>query len=217
MLEQSTFAAFLFDMDGTLTNSIAAAERVWTRWALDKGVNVDELLPTIHGVRCIDTLRRLNLPGVDPEREAELLAQAETDDVEGVISIEGAAAFLASLPAERWAVVTSAPRKLAERRILAAGLPLPKVMVAAEDVAHGKPAPDCFLLAARRLGVNAEECLVFEDAIAGITAAEAAGAKVMVITAAHSHAMDTSHPTLKSYDAYSIEFNDEGRLQLRAR
>lgn len=212
MLEQSTFAAFLFDMDGTLTNSIAAAERVWTRWALDKGVNVDELLPTIHGVRCIDTLRRLNLPGVDPEREAELLAQAETDDVEGVISIEGAAAFLASLPAERWAVVTSAPRKLAERRILAAGLPLPKVMVAAEDVAHGKPAPDCFLLAARRLGVNAEECLVFEDAIAGITAAEAAGAKVMVITAAHSHAMDTAHPTLKSYDAYSIELNDDGRL-----
>ena len=110
MLEDHTFAAFLFDMDGTLTNSIAAAERVWTQWAQSKGLNVEELLSTIHGVRCVDTLRRLNLPGVDPEREAELLAQAETDDVEGVVSIEGAARFLAALPADRWAVVTSAPR-----------------------------------------------------------------------------------------------------------
>jgi sugar-phosphatase len=217
MLEQHTFAAFLFDMDGTLTNSIAAAERVWSQWALSKGLDVAALLPTIHGVRCVDTLRRLNLPDVDPEREAELLAQAEIDDVEGVVSIEGAARFLASLPVERWAVVTSAPRLLAERRIRAAGLPLPHVMVAAEDVTHGKPAPDCFLLAATRLGVKPKECLVFEDALAGIAAAEAAGAKVMVITAAHTHAMDTPHPTLKTYDAYAITFNDQGAMQLRAR
>lgn len=149
MLEQHTFAAFLFDMDGTLTNSIAAAERVWTQWALSKGLDVEALLSTIHGVRCVDTLRRLNLPGVDPEREAGLIAQAETDDVEGVVSIEGAARFLAALPADRWAVVTSAPRALAERRIQAAGLPLPGIMVAAEDVERGKPAPDCFVLAAK--------------------------------------------------------------------
>lgn len=216
MLEEHTFAAFLFDMDGTLTNSIAAAERVWTQWAQSKGLNVEELLSTIHGVRCVDTLRRLNLPGVDPEREAELLALAETDDVEGVVSIEGAACFLAGLPADRWAVVTSAPRLLAERRIQAAGLPLPDIMVAAEDVERGKPAPDCFLLAAQKLGVKPEECLVFEDAPAGIAAAEAAGAKVMVITATHKHAIETPHSSLTSYDAYGVSINDQGRLQLRA-
>ncbi|WP_110947534.1 HAD-IA family hydrolase [Pseudomonas bohemica] len=215
MLEQHTFAAFLFDMDGTLTNSIAAAERVWTQWALSKGLDVEALLSTIHGVRCVDTLRRLNLPGVDPEREAELIAQAETDDVEGVVSIEGAARFLAALPADRWAVVTSAPRALAERRIQAAGLPLPGIMVAAEDVERGKPAPDCFVLAAKKLGVKPEECLVFEDAPAGIAAAEAAGAKVMVITATHKHAIETPHSSLTSYDAYAVSINDQGRLQLR--
>ncbi len=215
MLEQHRFSAFLFDMDGTLTNSVAAAERVWSQWAEGKGLNVADFLPTIHGVRCIDTLRRLNLPGVDPEREADLLAQAEIDDVEGVVSIEGAARFLAALPAERWAVVTSAPRLLAERRILAAGLPLPQIMVSAEDVEHGKPAPDCFLLAARKLGVKPDECLVFEDAPAGIAAAEAAGAKVMVITAAHSHVIETAHPTLATYDSYGVVIDQQGFLQLR--
>ena len=215
MLEQHRFSAFLFDMDGTLTNSVAAAERVWSHWAEGKGLNVADFLPTIHGVRCIDTLRRLNLPGVDPEREADLLAQAEIDDVEGVVSIEGAARFLAALPAERWAVVTSAPRLLAERRILAAGLPLPQIMVSAEDVEHGKPAPDCFLLAARKLGVKPDECLVFEDAPAGIAAAEAAGAKVMVITAAHSHVIETAHPTLATYDSYGVVIDEQGFLQLR--
>lgn len=216
MLEQHRFSAFLFDMDGTLTNSVAAAERVWSQWAEGKGLNVADFLPTIHGVRCIDTLRRLNLPGVDPEREADLLAQAEIDDVEGVVSIEGAARFLAALPAERWAVVTSAPRLLAERRILAAGLPLPQIMVSAEDVEHGKPAPDCFLLAAKKLGVKPEECLVFEDAPAGIAAAEAAGAKVMVITAAHQHLIETAHPTLATYDSYGVVIDDQGFLQLRS-
>jgi sugar-phosphatase len=216
MLEQHRFSAFLFDMDGTLTNSVAAAERVWSQWAEGKGLNVADFLPTIHGVRCIDTLRRLNLPGIDPEREADLLAQAEIDDVEGVVSIEGAARFLAALPAERWAVVTSAPRLLAERRILAAGLPLPQIMVSAEDVEHGKPAPDCFLLAAKKLGVKPEECLVFEDAPAGIAAAEAAGAKVMVITAAHQHLIETAHPTLTTYDSYGVALDDQGFLQLRS-
>jgi sugar-phosphatase len=214
---QHSFAAFLFDMDGTLTNSIAAAERVWSQWAQSKGLDVAELLSTIHGVRCVDTLRRLNLPGVDPEREAERLAQAEIDDVEGVIAIDGAAGFLATLPVNRWAVVTSAPRLLAERRILAAGLPLPRIMVTAEDVNQGKPAPDCFLLAAKRLGVKAEECLVFEDAPAGIAAAEASGAQVMVITAAHQHAFKTKHPTLTSYDTCGVAVTEQGLLQLRSR
>lgn len=180
-------AALLFDMDGTVLSSIRAAERVWATWGQSHGLDVQAFLPTIHGVRAVDTLRRLALPGIRPEAEAERITQAEIDDVEGIEEIVGAAEFLSSLPTDRWAIVTSAPRALAVRRIGAAGLPLPSVLIAAEDVGRGKPAPDCFLLAAKRLGANPRECLVFEDAPAGISAAEAAGAAIVVVTATHTH------------------------------
>src|SRR5215207_4477121 len=169
MFAGKKFAAFLFDMDGTVVNSIAAAERVWADWARRQGLDVAAFLPTIHGVRAIETIARLALPGVDPMREADALLQAEAADIDGILPIAGAASFLASLPAERWAIVTSAPRELALLRIAAAGIPLPAILVAAEDVSRGKPAPDCFRLAAERLGVDARDCLVFEDAPAGIS------------------------------------------------
>jgi sugar-phosphatase len=199
MFHEKRFAAFLFDMDGTLLNSVVAAERVWADWARRHGLDVDVFLPTIHGVRSIDTVRRQNLPGIDIEREAAAISQAEIEDVEGVIAIEGVAAFLASLPKDRWAVVTSAPLALARARMGAAGLELPDVVVTAEDVSQGKPAHDCFLLAAKRLGVAAQDCLVFEDAPAGIAAAKAAGASVAVVTAAHLHPFETDDVTLASY------------------
>ncbi|TGV63743.1 HAD family hydrolase, partial [Mesorhizobium sp. M00.F.Ca.ET.149.01.1.1] len=183
----SKFAAFLFDMDGTVLNSIAAAERVWTKWAERHGLDVASFLPTIHGKRAIETIAGLRLAGVDAVAEADALLKAEADDLEGIVPIPGAVAFLKSLPPERWAIVTSAPRELALLRIAAAGIPVPAKMVTAEDVTHGKPAPDCFLLAAKRLGVEARDCLVFEDAPAGIAAGEASGASVMVISATHVH------------------------------
>jgi sugar-phosphatase len=124
---------------------------------------------------------------------------AEIEDVEGVEAIEGAAAFLASLPSDRWAIVTSLPRRLAVRRLEAAGMPTPDVIVTGEDVERGKPAPDCFLLAAKRLGRKIEDCLVFEDAPAGIQAAETAGAAVVVVTAAQKHSLETNHPTITGY------------------
>lgn len=210
------FGAFLFDMDGTILSSIAATERVWSNWARRHKLDLETFLPTIHGVRASETIARLNLPGVDVQAEAELLLQAELEDVEGIVPIEGAMAFLASLPADRWAVVTSAPRELAKRRLAAAGLPLPPLMVAGEDVTRGKPAPDCFLLAAERLGQKPEDCLVFEDAIAGIQAAEAAGMAVAVVTATHSHSLGTLHPTLTGYDAFGIEPDGTGRMIISA-
>lgn len=206
------FGAFLFDMDGTLLSSIASAERVWTAWALRHGLDVAAFLPTIHGVRAIETIRALNLPGVDVHAEVAALTQAELDDVDGIESIAGAAAFLAALPCDRWAIVTSAPRQLAIRRLEAAGIPLPPLMVAGEDVASGKPAPDCFLLAAKRLGQQPYDCLVFEDAPAGIRAAEAAGARVVVVTATHSHRFETLHPTIPGYDALAPLTDTSGRL-----
>ena len=118
------YQAFLFDMDGTVLNSIAAAERIWSAWAVRHGVDVETFLPTIHGVRAIDTINRLNLPGVDAEAQAAFITEAEIEDVEGIVEIPGAAAFLNGLPKDRWAMVTSAPRDLALRRMAAAGIPI---------------------------------------------------------------------------------------------
>lgn len=207
------FAAFLFDMDGTILTSIASAERVWARWAERHGLDVATFLPTIHGVRTVETIARLNLPGIDPVAEADAIMQAEMEDVSDVAPIAGAPAFLAALPRGRWAIVTSAPRLLAERRIAAAGLPLPPLMIAAEDVEHGKPAPDCFLLGAERLGVAARDCLVFEDSPAGLTAADAAGAAALVITATHTHPLEDGHPKHRDYERLNVR-STAGGLQV---
>lgn len=209
-----SFGAFLFDMDGTILSSIAATERVWSAWANRYRLDLEKFLPTIHGVKASETIGRLNLPGVDPQAEAELLLQAELDDLEGIVPIDGAVAFLAALPRDRWAVVTSAPRELAKRRLAKAGIPLPPLMVAGEDVKRGKPAPDCFLLAAEKLGQKPGDCLVFEDAIAGIKGAEAAGMFVAVVTATHRHGLDTAHPTLRSYDTFAIRAHGTDRMMI---
>ncbi|TIU67308.1 MAG: HAD family hydrolase, partial [Mesorhizobium sp.] len=118
------FAAFLFDMDGTVINSIAAAERVWTDWAQRQGLDVATFLPTIHGKRAVETIAALMLPGVDPVLEADALLKAEAGDLEGIVPIAGAVAFLKSLPPERWAIATSAPHELALLRMKAAGIPV---------------------------------------------------------------------------------------------
>lgn len=208
------FGALLFDMDGTILSSIAATERVWTTWAQGHGLDLEIFLPTIHGVRAVETIRRLELPGVDPVAEAEALMFAEMDDVGGIEPIEGAGEFLSSLPPDRWAIVTSAPRRLALIRLEAAGLPVPNVFVTAEDVSNGKPAPDCFLLAAARLGQRIQDCLVFEDAPAGIRAGEAAGATVIVVTATHQHAIETGHQAIKGYGAVVATLIETDGLKL---
>ncbi|WP_236195953.1 HAD-IA family hydrolase [Pseudomonas glycinae] len=209
------FGAFLFDMDGTVLNSIAAAERIWSAWAVRHGVNVETFLPTIHGVRAIDTITRLNLPGVDAGAQAAFITKAEIEDVEGIVEIPGAAAFLKSLPADRWAMVTSAPRDLALRRMAAAGIPEPAVMVTAEDVTAGKPDPAGYRLAARRLGLEPADCLIFEDATVGIQAAEAAGAPLMIITTTHQHPLETAHATIASYRDVALSIDSDGQLRLQ--
>ncbi|WP_312998454.1 HAD-IA family hydrolase [Pseudomonas sp.] len=209
------FGAFLFDMDGTVLNSIAAAERIWSAWAVRHGVDVETFLPTIHGARAIDTITRLNLPGVDAEQQAAFITAAEIEDVEGIVEIPAAAAFLNALPKNRWAMVTSAPRDLALRRMAAAGIPEPAVMITAEDVKAGKPDPSGYLLAARKLGVEPADCLIFEDAAVGIQAAEAAGAALMIITTTHQHPIQTAHATLASYGAISVDVDNDGWLRLR--
>ncbi|MBV7510850.1 HAD-IA family hydrolase [Pseudomonas sp. PDM25] len=208
------YRAFLFDMDGTVLNSIAAAERIWATWALRHGVDVDSFLPTIHGVRAIDTINRLALPGVDAEAEATFITEAEIEDVEGIIEVPGAASFLKSLPANQWAIVTSAPKALALRRMAAAGIPEPSVMVTAEDVSAGKPDPAGYRLAAKRLGVEPADCLIFEDATVGILAAEAAGAGLIVVTATHDHPLQTPHATIASYESVVAHVDHDDQIRL---
>lgn len=206
-LPTRAFGGFLFDLDGTILSSIASAERAWTAWATRQGLDVAAFLPTIHGVQSVETIRRLNLPGVDPVAEAHALTEAEMLDVDDVVPIGGAAEFLAALPPDRWGIVTSAPQRLAEVRLKAAGLPLPGVFVTAEDAERSKPAPDGFLLGAKRLGMAPDDCLAFEDAPAGIAAAEAAGMTVVVITETHRGAMDTPHATVTDYRDLSVEWD----------
>lgn len=214
---EKSYAAFLFDMDGTLLNSIVAAERVWGAWARRHGLDVEAFLPTIHGVRPIDTMKRLALPGVDIDKEVEWIEMAEREDVEGIVKIDGVVAFLNSLPRDRWAIVTSATAELARRRMAAAGIAPPPAIVTGEDIVNGKPNPDCFLLGARKLGVEASDCLIFEDAPAGIRAGESAGGDVVVITATHHEPMQTAHLTIPDYTKVGVVVQDDGRLRLTRR
>lgn len=210
------FQALLFDMDGTLLTSIESAERVWSRWLTRYGFDPVEILPRIHGVQTLETIRRLAIPGIDPQQEADWIAREELADLEGVRTIDGAAEFVAGLPQDGWAIVTSATRQLAEARLAAAGLVPPPLFITAEDIAFGKPAPDCYIEAARRLGVDVTQCLVFEDAPAGIASGRAAGAEVVVITATHTHPLAIEYPHIRDYRGLTTEQRD-GRLMLRPR
>jgi len=175
------YAAFLFDMDGTMLDSSAVVERNWRAWAVRHGVAVDELLASIHGVRGEDVVRRFGPPDLDVAAEAAWLLAADLADVEGIVPIAGIEALISSLDPATWAVVTSASRNLATLRLRAEGLPIPETLIAADDVAKGKPDPEGFLKAAAILGVPIDKCLVFEDSLAGVAAARAAGAQVVIV------------------------------------
>ena len=198
------FDGLLFDMDGTLLTSIGASTRVWSRWAARFELDCADFLPRSHGMRVVEVIERLALPGVDPAEEAQIILDAELEDMEGVAQVPGAAAFLDGLPLHRWSIVTSAPRVLAERRLAVAGLPIPPVLITAEEIERGKPDPSCFRLAAQRLEVAPQRCLVFEDAPAGVAAARAAGAQVVTITAAHPGAIVTDGPHMPDYCALRV-------------
>ena len=214
MFGGAAFEAFLFDMDGTLLTSIGASERVWGRWAAGFGLNAATFLPQAHGMRVVEVIERLAIPGVDPVQEADRIFQGELADMKGVAQIAGASAFLASLPPTRWAVVTSAPLALARKRLNAAGLPSPSLIVSAEDVMQGKPNPACYLLAAETLGFAPAACLIFEDAPAGIAAGEAAGGAVFVITGAHAPPVAITLPSARDYRALRVRYINGDGLSL---
>lgn len=173
--------ALLFDMDGVLINSIPAVERVWSRWATERGFNVHEVLRHAHGRPSIATLRDL-LPDADHEAENRIIERAEINDVDGIVPLPGVKELLAALPHDRWAIVTSCTRPLAEVRIRAAGLPTPGLFITANEIMHGKPHGEPYQKGAAGLGFTPEQCIVVEDALAGIASGKNAGARVIAFT-----------------------------------
>ncbi len=174
-------SALLFDLDGVLIDSTPAVARVWSRWALEHGFNPEETVARAHGRPSLTTIREF-LPNADHEAENREVERREIEDLEGVIPLPGALELLASLPVERWTIVTSCTRPLAEVRIKAAGLPLPKKMITSNDITQGKPDPEPYLKGGALLGFPAAECVVLEDVPAGIRAGKASGAKVIAFT-----------------------------------
>jgi sugar-phosphatase len=190
----SSARGFLFDMDGTLVDSHRVVEAVWTEFCERNGLEAAVVLAYAHGRQAGDTVAHF-LPHVPEAKRAELVRGLLAEEVartDGIVEVPGARALLAALAegGAPVAIVTSAPRELAVGRLRAAGVGIPDVLVAAEDVDRGKPDPSCYLLAAERLGVPIEQCVVFEDAEAGLVAAVASGGGVVVVG---GHVSATTH------------------------
>lgn len=174
-------SALLFDMDGVLINSTPAVARVWSRWAVEHGFNPVEVVARAHGRPSLTTVREY-LPNADHEAENREVERREIEDLEGVVPLPGALDLLSSLPDDRWTIVTSSTRALAEVRLRAAGLPVPQRLITSTDVSHGKPHPEPYLKAASMLGFSPADCVVVEDVPAGIQSGKAAGARVIGFT-----------------------------------
>jgi sugar-phosphatase len=213
--------AVLFDMDGTLVDSTQVVERAWGSWAARHNIPVKDVLSFSHGRPTISTLEHF-LPGYDHSAELEELAHFEETQTEGILAVAGAAHVLHALQAQNhpWAVVTSAWRKLAEIRIMAAGLPLPAVIVPIDEIRNGKPDPEGFFQAAAHLGVAPEECIVFEDTRPGIDAGLNGGMQVVGLLTTCSPEQLRHRPLIGDFrdvdirtegSSLTIEFRDQSQ------
>ncbi len=197
----------LFDLDGVLVDSTPAVARVWTIWAKKHGFDPDEVVRQAHGRPSITTIREL-LPNADHEAENREVERGEIEDVADVIPLPGALELLQALPQDRWTIATSCTRRLAEVRIRAAGLPVPKHMITSTDVQRGKPDPEPYIKAAKILGLSPADCIVMEDAPAGIRAGKAAGARVLALrTTAPDAELTQSCATWIANDLASLRLN----------
>jgi mannitol-1-/sugar-/sorbitol-6-phosphatase len=177
MLQVQCKAVF-FDLDGVLIDSTRAVARVWHRWAVEHGFDPEEVIARAHGRPSLTTVREY-LPDADHAAENREVERREMEDLEGVVLLPGSARLLSELPPDRWTIVTSCTRPLAETRLRAAGLPIPARMVTSNDIKNGKPHPEPYLTGASVLGFSAEDCVVVEDVPSGIRAGKSAGAAVI--------------------------------------
>lgn len=179
-VNQITCHAVLFDLDGTLIDSFAVIERVWRKWAVERGLPVEEVLRASYGLRTLDAVSLL-APDTHVEEEAARIEANEIKDIDGLKATPGARSLLTSLDGIPWGIVTSGSYLLATSRLTKVGLPIPHVLVSADEVERGKPDPQGYLLAAKKLAVAPEDCIAFEDSPIGVQAALAAGMRVILV------------------------------------
>ena len=210
----------LFDLDGVLVDSTPAVARVWTKWALAHGFDPEETVRRAHGRPSLTTIKELLPNAKDPIAENEVVLRGEIEDTEGVVPLPGVHEFLAAIPPDRWALVTSCSKPLAHVRLKAAGLPTPAKIITSDDVRVGKPDPEPYLKGAALLGVSPADCLVFEDAPAGIRAGKAAGARVLALptTSSEAELKDAgSDWILPKYSCLNLATSQNGSRRLTLR
>ncbi len=194
------FKGLLFDLDGTLVDSIPAVTRAWSKWAIEKGLEPEYVLSRIHGRPAVDSITELlgNASAEQIEQEFKWLEDYESTDTQGTVALDGAVNLLHGLNEldVPWAIVTSGTLPVATARIRAAGLPLPKVLITPEKLQNGKPHPEPFLTGASELGLDAADCVCFEDAKAGVISAKQASSTVVAVL---SHATKEDLPEADYY------------------
>ncbi len=196
-------------------NSTGSVTRQWRRWAEEQNLDPDRVVEIAHGVRTIEIVRRL-APHLDAQAETLRLEKREADDQEGVSVMPGAADLLKAIPEGRWCVVTSGTRYLATARLKLGKLPVPKVLVSADDVSKGKPDPEPYLMGARLLGMPPAECLVVEDAPAGIRAAHAGEMKAIGITSTYPEtALQEADAVIRKLTQIEVSVDGGGSLSIR--
>lgn len=215
---QISCRALLFDMDGVLVDSTRAVARVWSRWAAERGFDPQHVAHIAQGRPSITTIREL-LPHADHEAENRIVEQREIEDIGDVVACRGAAELLNALPPERWMLVTSSTRALAEARLRAAGLTMPQNILTGSDIRIGKPHPEPFLKAAAKLGVDPGDALVVEDTPAGIQSGKAAGCRVVALrTTMPDPVLQAAAPDWIADDCSALhleEITPEGAIHLR--
>lgn len=203
----------LFDMDGVLISSIGSVVRSWRIWAKKYDIPNADTYEIPHGMRAIDIIKTLR-PDIDPIEGLRVIEDLELEDTEDLKVLPGAKELLESLPPERWAIVTSATRRLMIGRLKVAGLPVPERIVSADDVERGKPDPEPYRRGAELLGCRPEDCVVVEDAPSGVGAGRAAGSRVLGVIGTHT--LDDLHDAswvVRSLTDVSATSN--GGLELR--
>jgi sugar-phosphatase len=214
-MQNFSCAAVLFDLDGVLVDSTHSVERQWRLWASEIGVDPEQVLEIAHGRRTLEVVRLLR-PDLDAEGEVIRLEAREAEDTEGVVVMPGAAQLLASIPTERWAIVTSGTRHLATSRLRLAQLPIPRVLVCGDEVVNGKPHPEPYLKGAQLLGVDPRECLVIEDAPAGIASGHAGGMRVIALASTYApQELEKADAVIRDLSQVEVTLDPHLRLALR--
>jgi sugar-phosphatase len=204
----------LFDLDGVLVDSTASVERHWAAFAARHGLDLQAIRHATHGRRSPDTIREV-APHLNAEAEGLRIDRDQAHDTDGLRPISGAARLVAALSGAAWAVVTSGPRFLAEARLQMVGLPLPDVLVSGDAVQFGKPDPSGYLAAAAQLGADPADCVVFEDAPAGVSAATAAGMPVIgVLTHHRARELPGVHTAVHDLRSVQVVGADHDRIEL---